>query len=424
MPSTYKSISDALNNISIFDQDSEWIYVLLLDGGTSVKLGYSNQLRQRFHSYYAHPLYVGRISQVLLYGPNTDNTLERTEHQIHKTLRTKYHFEDMTKSKETYLVGKENLNAFFETVNTIINENNPNMEKLKPTSTCYMVNEIITPEIAKEYLKKNINGNRPVREKVVDFYAKQMLAGEWVNNGQAITFDVNGNMVDGQHRLLAVIKSGCNVEMSVTRDVSNKSFATIDHGLKRTISDTFNVLGVDDGRLKANIAMSYIALKNNRTDTSKAQRSYGMSDGKVHEEYLSKQELYDSIATTLNKIKAKRSSFSGAFYKDDVGGLIAYAINDAHWDKEKVFGWFQMLADETDNNPYAIGVRRAIVNDRLSSKNMHDRYTKEQRLCLYTQGLSTYLKGNRPKARVRLPKDLRFNISEFPIQSTKKMKFQ
>lgn len=62
----------------------------------------------------------------------------------------------------------------------------------------------ITPDIAKEMLERNLN-NRSVSPSRVDMYADDMARGEWQANGEAICFNESGNLINGQHRLMAVV---------------------------------------------------------------------------------------------------------------------------------------------------------------------------------------------------------------------------
>lgn len=66
---------------------------------------------------------------------------------------------------------------------------------------------LITPEVATSLLKNNA-GNRNLRSTVVDHYADQMKRGEWKPTHQAIAIGAGGNIIDGQHRLSAIVKSG------------------------------------------------------------------------------------------------------------------------------------------------------------------------------------------------------------------------
>lgn len=73
----------------------------------------------------------------------------------------------------------------------------------------------VNPSLAEEWLKTN-TFNRLVSKGSVERYARDMASGNWRLNHQGIAFDSEGVLVDGQHRLFAVIKSGVTVEMMVT----------------------------------------------------------------------------------------------------------------------------------------------------------------------------------------------------------------
>lgn len=94
----------------------------------------------------------------------------------------------------------------------------------------------VTPEMAKAWLVSNTN-NRTVRNIVVERYAKSMKEGNWIPTHQGIAFDVNGRLVDGQHRLMAVEKSGVSVDMMVTFNLDPKAFGGMDQGVARNASD-------------------------------------------------------------------------------------------------------------------------------------------------------------------------------------------
>jgi hypothetical protein len=94
----------------------------------------------------------------------------------------------------------------------------------------------VTPAIAKEWLKVNI-GNRPVKPKIVYQYAKDMENGLWQLTHQGIAFSKNNVLIDGQHRLMAIIASNKTVTMTVTFDADENSFAVLDAGVKRSLSD-------------------------------------------------------------------------------------------------------------------------------------------------------------------------------------------
>lgn len=73
----------------------------------------------------------------------------------------------------------------------------------------------ITPEIAARLLQKNPH-NRKITSGGVKKWAESMMAQRW-KVAQPILIDRNGNLLDGQHRLTAVIKTGMTIKMLVIR---------------------------------------------------------------------------------------------------------------------------------------------------------------------------------------------------------------
>lgn len=100
----------------------------------------------------------------------------------------------------------------------------------------------VTPSLAAEWLEKHNNGNRPIRPGVVKKYVAMMQAGQWSLSPDGIIFGDGGRLIQGQHRLTAIVRSGVTCEMLVTTGVSNDVFKVLDRGAPRTVAD---VLGVN-----------------------------------------------------------------------------------------------------------------------------------------------------------------------------------
>lgn len=102
--------------------------------------------------------------------------------------------------------------------------------------------EQITPDTALEMLDLN-KVNRNINRHHVLTLAGAMERGEWHLNGQSISFDSNGVLQDGQHRLMAVVKSQTTVPMLVVRNVDPEARPTVDVGRKRTVADELTMRG-------------------------------------------------------------------------------------------------------------------------------------------------------------------------------------
>jgi hypothetical protein len=105
-----------------------------------------------------------------------------------------------------------------------------------------LVVEKVGPDEAAAYLAKNTH-NRGIRPKVVDKYAAAMRRGEWTLNGEAIKFGEDEALLDGQHRLAAVVKSGVEITTVVARGLESETQDTLDHHTPRTLGDVLALHG-------------------------------------------------------------------------------------------------------------------------------------------------------------------------------------
>ncbi len=94
----------------------------------------------------------------------------------------------------------------------------------------------ITPDEATSWLRCN-KSNRPVRKKHVAFLASEIVKGNWQVNGQAIVIADDEQVLDGQHRLFAIIEAGKPIQSLVVYGITPEAFRTIDTGAVRTGSD-------------------------------------------------------------------------------------------------------------------------------------------------------------------------------------------
>lgn len=94
----------------------------------------------------------------------------------------------------------------------------------------------ITPTDATQWLRANRN-NRPVRKRHVEFLAQEILNGNWQMNGQPIVIADDEQVLDGQHRLFAIIEAGKTIQSLVVYGITPDAFKTIDTGAVRTGAD-------------------------------------------------------------------------------------------------------------------------------------------------------------------------------------------
>lgn len=111
----------------------------------------------------------------------------------------------------------------------------------------------VTPDMAGELLKRNVN-NRPLDNSVVAQMVGEILRGSWQVTHQGIALDgsiSSGNVVDGQHRLSAIAKSGVATEVLLFENVPSETFSVLDTGKRRSGGDVLALRGERDTTLLA-----------------------------------------------------------------------------------------------------------------------------------------------------------------------------
>jgi len=168
--------------------------------------------------------------------------------------------------------------------------------------------EQITPEIAKDYLKANIE-NRKVRRDIVSSLAEKMSSGKWSENGESIIFDKNGVLKDGQHRLHAVIKAKHSYQAVIVSGVETDVMETIDIGKNRTLGDILYLNGYTSVNLLASTAKAIIIY--NRRQQKGTQSSKRVDNG-VGLGYVSKHyktlKQYINVAQKINQKSTRANS--------------------------------------------------------------------------------------------------------------------
>ena len=86
---------------------------------------------------------------------------------------------------------------------------------------------LLTPEEATRLLEHNTL-NRPLNDTHVKRIATQIIEGKWRFIGDTIKISDDDAVLDGQHRLWAVVESKISVETILVKGIKREAFATID----------------------------------------------------------------------------------------------------------------------------------------------------------------------------------------------------
>jgi len=119
----------------------------------------------------------------------------------------------------------------------------------------------VTPAQAKFWLETTNTRNRPLSKSRVQLYATAMRTGLWRHpTGEAIIFDWNGTLQDGQTRLAAQVEADCEIDYWILENADPDDFNVIDQGRSRTASQVVAMKGMSNHGEIASIARATLAM--------------------------------------------------------------------------------------------------------------------------------------------------------------------
>lgn len=169
---------------------------------------------------------------------------------------------------------------------------------------------------AQEYLDQNLL-NRKVSPVTVTAYSRDMTQKNWHYNGAPIAFDTEGNLLDGQHRLLAVIRSNTKQKFLVVCNLQPDSRRTIDIGRKRSVADNL----VMDFQIKnsSQVASSARMIIKWREGFLRASNNYKITDAEITDFVVENDGTLQDAAAFAQKLRrvlpVSLASVTAAFHE-------------------------------------------------------------------------------------------------------------
>lgn len=176
----------------------------------------------------------------------------------------------------------------------------------------------VTPEMAKRFLDRN-KGNRPISERNLNFICNAMSRNNFHLTGESIKIAQDGTLIDGQHRLLAIVKTNKAQRMLVITGLDNEAFKYIDTGKNRSAGDVLGIEGMPYANLVAGMVRTIMYF--NKGQYGKHDGKNGLSNADISAfAETNKDQLLESLrygCDKKNKILSKvlLSSFHYVFNK-------------------------------------------------------------------------------------------------------------
>lgn len=229
----------------------------------------------------------------------------------------------------------------------------------------------ITKEIASLWLGKNTQ-NRPLAERTVLDYARQMDEGLWLKTGDPIRFSGDfERLIDGQHRLTAFVKSKLStMEFTVMSELSENVFMALDLGKKRGPGDIIGMAGYADATTMSSIVKGIIYMKQQLVTF----QTGGLLLGMAGRQRVTPQEMIEFIEKNPSIINITRQA--GKWYalfrgvtKSEFG---IYYFMFAEKNERMAFNFMEQLSSGlhlTQDDPIHM-LRKRLEHDKSSSTKM------------------------------------------------------
>ena len=223
---------------------------------------------------------------------------------------------------------------------------------------------LVTPEVAQSYLLNN-KRNRNVKKASLSRLSNEMKRGLWKEDtAEMIKISKTGNILDGQHRLLAVIDSGVSINFHFAIGLNDEVFTVLDTGSLRNGSDTFFIRGIKNNTsLPAMISLSCL-LRKGKKDKNQ-QKNSKLSNSELLQVYDVNPFFWDSVASkSINWY----NSFAKILTPSIIGGVYSL-IKEVDIQKGEKF-MIELCTGIDISNPTINVLRNTLMKDKLSLRKM------------------------------------------------------
>lgn len=245
--------------------------------------------------------------------------------------------------------------------------------------------KVITPEMAQVFLSRSKRPNVPVKESKIREYAAVMSIDKWDKyNSQAISIDVNGDIVNGHQRLMACVRCGRAFETLFITGVPPETFKTEDSGRSRDASHFFAALGEKNYKELASVARVMYLWERGQWQWSASVNSPNVLV--TNDDLRDEVDRRNGIRKAAAYVKEKRRTMAGRYPSGLVGGLYVLTAGSEHHDD-----WWKQLVDRLADDPLSPAYQ---LNKRIdNAKLKQTRITPYTLLALMTKAWNMFAEG-------------------------------
>ncbi len=265
---------------------------------------------------------------------------------------------------------------------------------------------LVDPELAEKLLSRALV-NRRLDWGQVDFLADAIIRGEWQLTHQGIALDgplSTGCLLDGQHRLNAIIKAEIPVWIYVFEGLPKTAFPVLDTGKRRSGVDTLSSTGEKYLPL-LHSTIRHVLLFKSMPDSSWSGSRARIANGRILAAYTDDSDMYREAVATGRAL-------SKHVFASQTGAAVGYFVTTEAAPAVKVASWVDGL---TSGANLEVGDPRLALTKvpHVKRRGRARRYTMREQVAIYIKAWNAWVREEKLE-------NLRFKKTEgmpFPVEA-------
>lgn len=256
----------------------------------------------------------------------------------------------------------------------------------------------MTPELAQKYLDTQVF-NRKLNNMWVSALVGVINRGEWILDGNSIKMDCNGHLIDGQHRLNAVIRAQKTVPMEIKSGFAPEAIYVIDAFTKpRSCGDVLTMAGIRNGGTLSSAIRTYRIERDGGSGYNTGNR---LSPKEAREIYDLAPDVWQSLMRVYQGPRDRTKGRVPLISPNFLIGFGAYLVIDRKHTVDRVGYFFEQLCSSYKSENASIEKLRTTL---LKNKFSNSRYTADTLRTLLAKTWNAYVSGREIK-HLRATKD-------------------
>ena len=247
----------------------------------------------------------------------------------------------------------------------------------------------VTPALARQMLGCN-RGNRPVGRTQIARYTRLMREGRWRTTSDAVAFSKEGRLLNGQHRLQAILNSGTTQTMLVCTGLDPAVFHFLDYGAKRTGRDVLAVEGFSNPKELAALCRIVFDWQNGQVHLA------GLQKKALHDDLLTLARAFPSLGKTIEACKTVALHALNELIPWPYTFFVHWAYTSGGYGGAIDAFLEALTQDITDPQTPASQLRRRLIENRDSESSLK----RTKLLALVIQAANLHVLGKRQRLRM------------------------